>query len=87
VPPPQFPNQAQQDAQRLNTTNLVNRSQQQAMDLAARRRNSAQRAPGRRGGGGGLGLLFRIIAFIPVLAIVALMVKTGIGIVHSHSAP
>jgi hypothetical protein len=86
VRPPQFPNQAQQDAQRVNPANQVARSQQQAMDLAARRRNSAKRAAGRRAGGDGLGLFFRILAFIVLLAIVALMVKAGIGILNSHSA-
>ena len=86
MPPPQFPNQAQQDAQRVNTANLAAQNQRQAMDFDAARRHSAKRAAGRRAGGGALGLFFRIVAFIAVLVIVALMVKAGIGILNSHSA-
>ena len=86
MPPPQFPNQAQQDAQRVNTANLAAQIQRQAMDFDAARRHSAKRAAGRGAGGGGLGLFFRILAFIAILAIAALMVKTGIAIIQSHSA-
>ena len=86
MPPPQVPNPAQRDAQRVNATNQLIRTQQQAIEFDARRRNSAKRAAGRGAGGGGLGLFFRILAFIAVLAIAALMVKTGIAIIQSHSA-
>jgi hypothetical protein len=89
--PPQFPNpaqqagqqaaqQAQQTAQRVIQTNEMLRSQQLSRQRLA--------AGGEQGSGGGaLGLCFRIGAFVVFLLILALIVKTGIGIIHSHPGP
>lgn len=117
--PPQFPNPAQQAAQRAIAANELARSQQLSRErAAARRRNSnavqpvrptrgqsagdgafdpshrtsagggalssSQRSPA---GGGAVGRLFRVIAFLAVLVIVALIVKAGIAMVHSYPGP
>ena len=75
--PPQLPNQAQQVAQRVITTTETLRAQQ-----LSRQRTAHQGVSGTRRSP--MSVIFQLVAFLLMLALIAVLVKVGIGFTHGH---